>query len=132
MTPARHCRQARSPGGGWAVDRQAAGLLPGAGGGSVAMQDLRLVLVPGGGSAVRVDDQGPAPAVDHHLMGERTQEHAVLMGTWQVTADAVQGCEPLVKTAGLPAGFMPASSLAGDAFVETGRIWRVQAGAGDP
>ena len=60
------------------------------------------------------------------LVMERTQEHAVLMGIWQATADAVQGCEPLVKTAGLPAGSMPASSLAGDAFVETGRIWRVR------
>ena len=57
---------------------------------------------------------------------ETGHDHAVLMGTWQATANAVQGCEPLVKTAGLPAGSMPASSLAGDAFVETGRIWRVQ------
>ena len=90
------------------------------------MQDLRLVLVPRGRGPVRVDDQGPAPAVDHDVVVEPAQQDAVLMGTWQVTADAVQGCEPLVKTAGLPAGFMPASSLAGDAFVETGRIWRVQ------
>src|SRR6266550_8348351 len=47
------------------------GLLPGPGWGSVAVQDLGLVLVPGGGGAVRVDDQGPAPAVDDHLVVER-------------------------------------------------------------
>ena len=40
------------------------GRLPGAGGWSVAVQGLGLVLVPGGGGAVGVDDQGPAPAVD--------------------------------------------------------------------
>jgi len=40
------------------------GGLPGAGGWAVAVQDLGLVLVPGGGGAVGVQDQGPAPAVD--------------------------------------------------------------------
>jgi hypothetical protein len=44
------------------------GRLPGAGGGSVAVQDLRLVLVPRGGGAVGVDDQGPAPAVNGDLV----------------------------------------------------------------
>jgi len=46
------------------------GRLPGPGGGSVAVQDLRLVLVPRRGGAVRVDDQGPAPAVDGDLVVE--------------------------------------------------------------
>jgi hypothetical protein len=79
-------------------------------------------LVVPSGLTTRVQPQ----PVNDDLVVEGAQEHAVLMGVWQVTADAVQGCEPLVKTAGLPAGFMPASSLAGDAFVETGGIWRVQ------
>jgi hypothetical protein len=47
--------------------------LPGPGGWAVAMQDLRLVGVPGGGGAVGVQDQGPAPPVDHHLVVEPTQ-----------------------------------------------------------
>jgi hypothetical protein len=85
------------------------------------VEHFGLVLVPGAGGAVGVQDQGPAPAMDHDLVVEPAKKDAVLMGTWQATADAVQGCEPLVKTAGLPAGSMPASSLAGDAFVETGR-----------
>ena len=64
--------------------------------------------------------------VNHDLMVERAQEHAVLMGTWQATANAVQGCEPFVKRRGLPADARASSSLAGDAFCRTGRIWRVQ------
>src|SRR6185312_6341451 len=56
------------------------GLLPGAGGWSVAVQDLRLLLVPRAGGPVRVDDQGPAPPVNHDLVVERTKKHAVLHG----------------------------------------------------
>src|SRR5690349_11046850 len=44
----------------------------------MAVQDLGLVLVPGGGGAVGVQDQGPAPAMDDHLMMEPAQQHAVL------------------------------------------------------
>src|SRR5690348_15677956 len=40
--------------------RGQAGPLPGAGGWSVAVQDLGFVLVPRAGGAVGVDDQGPA------------------------------------------------------------------------
>jgi len=40
-----------------------AGDLPGAGGWSVAVQDLGLVLVPGAGRPVRVHHQRPAPPV---------------------------------------------------------------------
>ena len=54
------------------------GLLPGAGGWSVAVQDLRLAGVPRGGGPVRVQDQGPALLVDHDQMVVRAQEHAVL------------------------------------------------------
>src|SRR6476646_8850358 len=61
------------------------GLLPGAGRGPVAVQDLRLVLVPRGGGAVGVDDQGPAPPVYDDLVVERAQQDAVLLGTWQAT-----------------------------------------------
>jgi hypothetical protein len=43
-------------------------LLPRTDRGSVAVQDLRLVLVPGGGGAVGVQDQGPAPPVDDDLV----------------------------------------------------------------
>src|SRR5215475_11794568 len=59
---------------------QSPGLLPGAGGGPVAVQHLGLVLVPGGGGAVGVDDQGPAPAVDDDLVVEGAEQHAVLYG----------------------------------------------------
>ena len=44
------------------------------------MQDLGLVLVPGGGGAVGVQDQGPAPAVDHDLVVEPAKKDAVLDG----------------------------------------------------
>src|SRR6185369_4734432 len=38
------------------------------------------VLLPRGGGAVGVDDQGPAPAVDDDLVVEGAQQHAVLDG----------------------------------------------------
>jgi hypothetical protein len=53
------------------------GLLPGAGRGSVAVQDFGLVLVPRGGGPVGVDDEGPAPPVDHDLVVERAEQDAV-------------------------------------------------------
>jgi hypothetical protein len=45
--------------------------------GAVAVQDLGAVRVPGGGGAVRVEDQRPAPAVNHDLVVEEAQQHAV-------------------------------------------------------
>ena len=42
----------------------------------VAVHDLGLVLVPGRGRPVRVQDQGPAPAVDHDLVVVTAQEDA--------------------------------------------------------
>ena len=80
-----------------------AGPLPGAGGWSVAVQHLGLVLVPGRGGPVGVDDQGPAPAVDDDLVVEGAQQDAVLARrscrrgpcavvwcTWQAPAGWVQ------------------------------------------
>ncbi len=49
------------------------GVLPGAGGWAVAVQHFGLVRVPGGGGAVGVQDQGPAPPVDTDLVVERAQ-----------------------------------------------------------
>ena len=56
------------------------GALTRPGGRSVAVQHFGLVLVPRGRRPVRVDDQGPAPAVDDDLVVERAQQHAVLDG----------------------------------------------------
>ena len=53
------------------------GPLPGPGGRSVAVQDLRLVLVPRGCRPVGVEDQGPALLVDHDLVVEETKQDAV-------------------------------------------------------
>ena len=53
-------------------------MLPGPGRRPVAVEHLGLVLVPGGRRPVRVDDQGPAPAVDRDLVVEPAQKHAVL------------------------------------------------------
>src|SRR5579859_7420927 len=53
------------------------GVLPGSGGWAVAMEDLGAVGVPGGGRAVRVQDELPAPAVDDHLMMVETEQDAV-------------------------------------------------------
>src|SRR5256884_1286535 len=54
------------------------GLLPGAGGWSVAVQDFGLVLVPRAGRPVRVHDQRPAPPVDDDLVVEGAEQDAVL------------------------------------------------------
>ena len=68
------------PADGGVVDgpRGVPGPLSGPGGRSVAVQDLRLVLVPRGRGAVRVQDQGPALLVDHDLVVEKTEQDAVL------------------------------------------------------
>jgi hypothetical protein len=44
----------------------------------VTAEDLGLVLIPGGGSAVGVEDDGPAVAVDLDLMVMRAEQRAVL------------------------------------------------------
>src|SRR5689334_15415509 len=63
-----------SPDGGG----QPPGISPRPDRGSVAVQGLGFVLAPGGGGAVGVQDQGPALLVDHDLMMEPAQQHAVL------------------------------------------------------
>ena len=54
------------------------GWLPGPGGRAVAVQHLGFAGVPGGGGAVGVQDQRPAPSVDDDLMMKPAQQHAVL------------------------------------------------------
>ena len=55
----------------------ALGYLPGAGGWAVTVEGLGAVGVPGGGGPVGVQDQGPAPPVDHDLVMVGTQKDAV-------------------------------------------------------
>jgi hypothetical protein len=50
---------------------------PGAGWGSVAVQDFGAVGVPGGGGAVGIQYQRPAPPVNHDLVVVRAQQHAI-------------------------------------------------------
>src|SRR5580765_6432820 len=83
-------------------------MLPGPDRGSVAVQHLGLVLVPGRSGAVRVDDQGPAPAVDRDLVMEPAQKYAVLDGR-----GAAVGLVPgVVHLAGLGGLVAPARPLA--------------------
>src|SRR5258705_3457630 len=79
-----------------------AGPLPGSGGRSVAVQHLGLVLVPRAGRAVRVDDQGPAPAVDHDLVVEGAEQDAVL-GRGRAAVGLVPGVVDLAGAGGLGA-----------------------------
>src|SRR5580658_6264705 len=65
---------------GWRVtpaEMGGPGALPGSGGRAVAVQDLGAVGVPGGGGAVGVQDEGPAPAVDGDLVVEEAEQDAV-------------------------------------------------------
>src|SRR6185312_10430151 len=82
------------------------GPLPGAGRGSVAVQDLGLVLVPRGGGPVRVDGQGPAPAVNDDLVVERAEQDAVRRGRLPA-AGLVRGVVDLAGAGGLVAAADP-------------------------
>jgi hypothetical protein len=44
------------------------------------VDDFGLVFVPGSGGAIRVQDDGPAPAVDDDLVMEKAEQHAVFDG----------------------------------------------------
>src|SRR5260370_30616012 len=83
-----------------------AGPLPGSGGWSVAVQHLGLVLVPRAGRAVRVDDQGPAPAVDDDLVVEGAEQDAVL-GRGLAAVGLVPGVVDLAGAGGLGAAAGP-------------------------
>src|SRR5258707_11098799 len=83
-----------------------AGPLPGSGGWSVAVQHLGLVLVPRAGRPVRVDDQGPAPAVDHDLVVEGAEQDAVL-GRRRAAVGLVPGVVHLAGAGGLGAAAGP-------------------------
>ena len=85
------------------------GLLPGAGGRAVAVQDFGLGLVPRGGGAVGVDDQGPAPAVDDDLVVEGAQEHAVFHGG-RAAVGFVLGVVDLARAGGLVCSRRPTGS----------------------
>ena len=50
---------------------------PGADGRAVAVDDLGLVLVPGGRRAIRVQDYGPAPLMNDNLVVKETKQGAV-------------------------------------------------------
>jgi hypothetical protein len=65
------------------------------------MQDFGLVLVPCGGGAVGVEDQGPAPAVDDDRVVEGAKKHAVLMGVLPPWALCLVWC-----TSQAPAGWV--------------------------
>src|SRR3984885_15584964 len=86
------------------------GLLPGAGGGAVAVQDFGVVGVPGGGGAVGVQDQGPAPPVDHDLVVEKTQQDA-LPGAGVAAVGFVLDVVHLARGGGLVAAAGPAAVL---------------------
>src|SRR5579859_1641866 len=60
------------------VDEDVPGASSGSGGWAVAVEDLGFVFVPGGGGAVGVEHDGPAPAVDDDLVVERAEQGAVL------------------------------------------------------
>src|SRR4029077_17651420 len=83
-----------------------AGPLPGAGGWSVAVEDFSLVLVPRAGRAVRVHDQRPAPPVNHDLVVERAEQHAVRDGGFAAVGLA-PGVVDLAGAGGLGAAAGP-------------------------
>src|SRR5690242_10346058 len=104
-----------APGGGRghdpgypAVSGRGAGVTgwsPRADGGSVAVEGLGLVLVPRRGGAVGVQDQDPAPPVNHDLVVEPAQKHAIPDGRGPAVG-LVPGVVDLARLGGLvaPAG----------------------------
>jgi hypothetical protein len=98
------------------------GVLPGAGGWAVAVEDLGTVRVPGGGRSVRVQDQSPAPAVNHHLVMIKAKQDAVFDAGGAavgLVADVVDlaGAGRLGAAAGPPAVPVPQ----GDGVPDRGR-----------
>src|SRR5258707_5030939 len=89
--------------------------------GSVAVQDLGPVFVPGRGGAVGVQDQGPAPPVDDDLVVEPAKKHAVLDGR-RAAVGLVLGVVHLARLGGLvaPACPLPMPVPQGDGVAEAG------------
>jgi hypothetical protein len=52
--------------------------LPGVGGRAVAVQDFGAVGAAGGGGAVGVEGDGPAPLMDHHVVVIKTVQRAAV------------------------------------------------------
>src|ERR1700722_1765885 len=93
------------------ANRAGSGLsLPGAGGRPVAVQDFGAVGVPGGGGAVGIQDQGPAPPVDHDLVVEKTQQDA-LPGAGVAAVGFVLDVVHLARGGGLGAAAGPPAVL---------------------
>src|SRR6266567_6692330 len=91
----------------WRLQRMpSAGPLPGAGGWPVAVEHFGLVVVPRAGGPVGVDDQGPAPAVNHDLVMERAEQDTVLHGRL-AAAGLVPGMVHLARPGGLVAAAGP-------------------------
>src|SRR6266536_3404128 len=89
-----------------------AGWSPGADGRAVAVDDLGLVLVPGGRGAVGVQDHGPAPLVNNNLVMKEAKQGAVFdagraaVGPVPQVVDLAAG-RGLVAAAGEPAVLVP-------------------------
>src|SRR5262245_55014961 len=98
----------RTPGNPAVAGERGRRELPGSGRWSVAVQDLGLVLVPGGGGAVRVQDQRPAASVDHDLVVEAAQEDAV-PGAGVAAVGLVRGVVDFAGGGGLVAAARPAA-----------------------
>ena len=88
----------------------------------MGVQDFGLVLVPGGGGAVGVQDQGPAPAVDHDLVVEPAKKHAVFDAS-RAAVGLVLGVVDLARLGGLvaPPGPLAVPVAQGDRVADPGR-----------
>jgi WD40 repeat protein len=95
------------------------GRSPRAHGWAVAVDDLGLVLVPGGGGAVGVEDDGPAPLVDDDLVVKEAEQGAVgdasraAVGLVAQVVHLAAG-RGLVTAAGEPAVLVPQDHRAAD------------------
>src|SRR3984957_1471063 len=118
----RHYRQSGNRTFWQRVENRAGGglSLPGAGWGAVAVQDFGAVGVPGGGGAVGIQDQGPAPPVDHDLVVVAAEQDAVLeagvaaVGFVRDVVHLARG-SGLVAAAGPPAALIAQDDRVADA-----------------
>ena len=82
------------------AEQAPAGRSAGADGRAVAVDDLGLVLVPGRGRAIRVQDHGPAPLMDDNLVGKKQNRAQSL-----TLVGVAVGPVPQVVDLELPAGW---------------------------